>query len=293
MGGVFTDIRQKRREGRHLKKLLICIPLVLLALISVSPVFILLTGTFTGSGELKNALGPVAGGAQGYAVWRLFPTLRNIVELLFDSPEFFRMFWNSMKITGGILAGQLVFGIPAAWGLAHYDFPGRKVIYLSYMVLMMMPFQVTMLSEYLVLEGLGLSDTLSAVILPGIFSTFPPFVMYRFFCGIPGSLLEAARVDGAGELRIFVSIGIPVGSSGILSVMILQFLECQSMIEQPAAFLKTKSLWPLALYLPEIRLEEAGFAFCASFMALLPALLVFLCGQDYLEQGIAAAAIKE
>ncbi len=142
------------------------------------------------------------------------------------------------------------------------------------------------------LEGLGLSDTLSAVILPGIFSTFPPFVMYRFFCGIPGSLLEAARVDGAGELRIFVSIGIPVGSSGILSVMI-QFLECQSMIEQPAAFLKTKSLWPLALYLPEIRLEEAGFAFCASFMALLPALLVFLCGQDYLEQGIAAAAIKE
>ena len=292
-----------------MKKLLICIPLVLLALISVSPVFILLTGTFTGSGELKNALGPVAGGAQwagrmmsmimddqGYVSWKWipdYPTLDNFVELLFLTPEFLKLFWNSMKITGGILAGQLVFGIPAAWGLAHYDFPGRKVIYLSYMVLMMMPFQVTMLSEYLVLEGLGLSDTLSAVILPGIFSTFPPFVMYRFFCGIPGSLLEAARVDGAGELRIFVSIGIPVGSSGILSVMILQFLECQSMIEQPAAFLKTKSLWPLALYLPEIRLEEAGFAFCASFMALLPALLVFLCGQDYLEQGIASSAMKE
>ena len=260
------------------------------------PVLILFFGSLADEIEWAGRMMSMIMDDQGYVSWKWipdYPTLDNFVELLFLTPEFLKLFWNSMKITGGILAGQLVFGIPAAWGLAHYDFPGRKVIYLSYMVLMMMPFQVTMLSEYLVLEGLGLSDTLSAVILPGIFSTFPPFVMYRFFCGIPGSLLEAARVDGAGELRIFVSIGIPVGSSGILSVMILQFLECQSMIEQPAAFLKTKSLWPLALYLPEIRLEEAGFAFCASFMALLPALLVFLCGQDYLEQGIAAAAIKE
>lgn len=279
-----------------MRKILINSLLLLPALLAVSPVLFLVTGTFMGTQEITSYISPVLGDGEGYAVWRLiplFPTLRNVVELLLDSPEFFQMFWNSMKLTFGILMGQLVFGMPAAWGLAKYDFPGKKKIYLCYIVLMMMPFQVTMLSEYLVLDRLDLLDTLSAVILPGVFSTFPPFLMYRFFCGIPEALLEAARVDGAGEWQVFFRLGIPVGSSGIISAMVLEFLECQSMIEQPLTFLKTKSLWPLSLYLPEINMERAGFALCASFVALLPALFVFLYGQEYLEQGIVAAAIKE
>lgn len=279
-----------------MKKILGTGLLVLPALLAVGPVLFLVTGTFMGTQEITSYVSPVLGDGEGYAVWRLiplFPTLRNVVELLLDSPEFFQMFWNSMKITAGILCGQLVFGMPAAWGLAQYDFPGKKKIYLCYIVLMMMPFQVTMLSEYLVLDKLGRMDTLSAVILPGVFSTFPPFLMYRFFCGIPEALLEAARVDGAGELQVFFRLGIPVGSSGIIAALVLEFLESQSMIEQPLTFLKTKSLWPLSLYLPEVGMERAGFALCASFAALLPALFVFLYGQEYLEQGIVAAAIKE
>lgn len=278
------------------KRILICIPLCAAAVFAVSPVLFLLTGTFMGTREIASYIGPVLGEDEGFAVWRLmplYPTLANVVELLLDSPEFFQMFWNTAKITCGVLAGQLLFGTPAAWGLARYTFPGKKKIYMCYILLMMMPFQVTMLSEYLVLDAMGLLDTLWAVILPGAFSTFPPFIMYRFFCGIPESLIEAARVDGAGEIMIFFKIGIPVGSSGIISAMVLQFLECQSMIEQPSVFLKTKRLWPLALYLPEIGLKEAGFALCASFVALIPAICIFLGGQEYLEQGIAATAIKE
>lgn len=105
--------------------------------------------------------------------------------------------------------------------------------------------------------------------------------------------MEAARVDGAGEWQVFVHIGIPLGMSGIYSALILQFLECFGMIEQPIAFLKDKTLWPLALYLPEIEIKDTGFALCASFVALLPALFVFLGGKDYLEQGIVASALKE
>ena len=92
---------------------------------------------------------------------------------------------------------------------------------------------------------------------------------------------------------VFIRIGIPVGSSGIISALVLQFLECQSMVEQPLTFLKTKRLWPLSLYLPEVDLSRSGFALCASFVALIPALFAFLYGQDYLEQGIVASAIKE
>lgn len=269
---------------------------ILLGALAVAPVVFLFTGSLMGTQEIKGCLGAVTGGGEGYASWHLillYPTLRNFVRLCLDSPEFFQMFWNTGKLTGGILFGQLVFGVPAAWGLARYSFPCRRVAYLCYLVLMLMPFQVTMLSEYLVLRQFGLLDTLAAVILPGMFSAFPPFIMCRFFSGIPEALLEAARVDGAGELVIFLRIGVPVGASGILSAMVLQFLECWSMIEQPLTFLDTKSLWPLTLYLPQISMEDAGFALCASFVALLPAVLVFLCGQEYLEQGIASSAIKE
>ena len=278
------------------KKGLLLVPLAVIGILTVCPVAFLFTGSLMGTQEIRECLGAVTGAREGFAFWHwipLYPTLRNLVELGFDSPEFFQMFWNTGKITAGVLAGELLFGVPAAWGLAQYSFPGKRLVWMCYLMLMMMPFQVTMLSEYLILRRLQLLDTLAAVILPGMFSAFPPFLMCRFFEGIPGALLEAARVDGAGELTVFLRIGIPVGRSGILSAMILQFLECQSMVEQPLTFLDTKRLWPLTLYLPQISMDRAGFAFCASFVALLPAMLVFLFGQDYLEQGIVSSAIKE
>ncbi len=269
------------------------LPLAVFAILEVSPLLFLLAGTFMEDQEIVDQIAPVLGSGEGYASWRLipiYPTGRNLVGLLLDSPEFFQMFWNSVKITVGILAGQLIFGMPAAWGLARYSFRAKKVIYMIYIIMMMMPFQVTMLSQYLVLDRLHLLDTGAAVILPGMFSTFSVFIMYRFFCGISESVLEAARIDGAGEWRIFLRIGIPLGASGIISALVLSFLECWNMIEQSMTFLETKSLWPLSLFMPEISSSNAGFSLCASFMALLPALFVFMAGQDYLEQGIAYSA---
>lgn len=266
------------------------------ALLCLAPVLFLVIGSFMGNDEICRHIAPVIGEAKGYADWPLlpmYPTLRHVVELLLDSPEFFHMFWNSIKTTACIMGGQLLFGMPAAWGLARYSFPGRRLVYMLYIVLMMMPFQAVMLSEYLVLDRLSLLDTAGAVILPGIFATFPVFLMYRFFRGVPESILEAARIDGAGEVQLFFRMGIPLGSSGIISAMVLSFLECWNMIEQPMVFLKTRDLWPLSLYLPEINGSNAGFCICASLAALLPAALVFLSGQDYLEAGIVASAVKE
>ncbi|MDO4340719.1 MAG: carbohydrate ABC transporter permease [Eubacteriales bacterium] len=268
----------------------------ILAVIAVFPVFFVVIGSFMGQAELKELLLPVLEGTKGYASWKLlpqYPTLRSYIELLLDTPEFFVMFWNSVKITAGVLLGQLLVGVPAAWGFARFRFPGRKVLFTVYVALMMMPFQVMMLSNYLILDKLALLDTLAGIILPAAFSTFPVFIMYRFFMGIPEALLESARLDGAGELQMFFRIGIPLGSPGIISAMVLGFLEYWNLIEQPMAFLKTKELWPLSLFLPNIQMEKAGLAFAASVAVLLPALLVFLAGQDYLEQGIISTAVKE
>lgn len=150
-----------------------------------------------------------------------------------------------------------------------------------------------LLGNYLVLDDLRLLDSLLGIILPAVFSTFPVFIMYRFFEGIPLALLEAARLDGAGELRLFFMIAIPLGSPGVISAMVLGFLEYWNLIEQPMVFLKTKELWPLSLYLPNIDMDHAGTAFAASMVALIPAVLVFFAGQDYLEQGIVSTAVKE
>lgn len=281
---------------RRISKILIYIGLFALTAVICFPILFAVSGVFMKQWELEEYLAPVLGGTEGMASWPflpLAPTLQPLVELLIDSPQFFVMFWNSLKISLCILAGQTIFGVPSAWALARFQFPGKKMILLLYIVLMLMPFQVLMLPQYLVLNQFALLDTHASVILPAVFSTFPVFIMYRFFCGIPEAILEAARIDGAGDFQIFWRIGVPLGSAGIVSSGILCFLESWNMIEQPMTFLKTKSLWPISLFLPEIGLEEAGVGFAAALMMLIPALLIFLSGQEYLEQGIAAAAVKE
>ena len=135
-------------------------------------------------------------------------------------------------------------------------------------------------------------NTHLAVILPAIFHTFPVFIMYSGFRSIPRDLIDAARIDGAGEFTIFMKIGLLLGRDGVLSALVLGFLEYWNMIEQPYAFLEDKFLWPISLYLPEITWKQAGFAFSASVLMLVPSVFVFIMGQDYLEQGIVYSGLK-
>ncbi|MCI8978586.1 carbohydrate ABC transporter permease [Lachnospiraceae bacterium 54-11] len=275
--------------------------LLLPGILVVLPVVLLVTGSVMDQYELAELLKPIfrekgAGEAFQFITWRLvpdFPSFANYGKLLFLSPQFFVLFWNSVKMVLLILAGQLLIGVPAAWAFAAYQNRFGKLLFTLYVVLMLLPFQVTMLSSYLVLNGFSLLNTHTAVILPAVFSTFPVFLCYGGFRGIPMQLFEAARVDGATEMFIFFKIGLPLGKSGILSALVLGFLEYWNMMEQPMAFLDDKSLWPLSLYLPEITWERAGFAFCASIITLIPAAFVFVLGQDYLEQGIIYSGLKE
>jgi multiple sugar transport system permease protein len=271
--------------------------LFILTLFIWIPVWMLISGSFMGTDEVYKNLGPVLNEGKGMAAWTVFPmypTLRPFVELLLDSPKFFVMFWNSCIQVIPVLLGQLIVAVPAAWGFARFEFKGKRILFTLYIILMVLPFQVTMVSSYLVLYRLGLVETHLAIILPNIFSTFPIFIMVKFFKAAPKALIEAAKLDGAGEFQIFTRIGIPIGSAGILSIVILGYLEYWNAIEQPLTFLvRRKDLWPLPLYLPGITADKAGVAFVASVIMMIPALLLFLYGQKYLEQGIAASGLKE
>ncbi len=281
----------------HLGRKAVWILLIVLALLAVYPVIFLSAGSLMGADELEDCLGAVVSGAEGYASFPAlpkYPTLQHFAEVLLDSPEFFVMFWNSILITFGVLGGQFVAGTMAAWGFARYEFPCKRGIFLLYIVLMLLPFQVLMLSDYLLLNRLRLLDSLWAVILPGMFSTFPVFIMYRFFAEIPDSLIESARLDGAREWQLFWYLALPMGSSGIIAALVLGFLEYWSLVEQPLTFIKDKSKLPLSVFLPDLTMTgKAGFLFAVSVVTFLPAIMVFMGGRDYLEQGIMAGAVKE
>lgn len=276
-----------------------CLRLVFLlcvAFFMLAPIVLLISGSIMSGQELGIYLKPVLEGEKGYIGWKLipdYPTLEHYKKVLFYTPQFFVVFWNSVKLSLAILAGQLVVSVPAAWAFAVYRFKGSRLLFTVYIVLMLMPFQVTMLSQYLVLNRLHMMDTHWAVILPAVFSTFPVFLIYRGFSGMPKELLEAGRIDGATEWYLFGKIGLPLCSGSILSAVVLDFLECWNMIEQPLAFLKDKTLWPLSLYLPQIGIGQAGSSFVISVIMLILPFFVFLLGRDYLEQGIVASALKE
>ncbi len=278
--------------GKALRNIL----LGFLACIIILPIIMVIFASLKSNYELARSLAPILSDTGGMIHWYIFPgypTIQHFRKLLLETPQFFIVFWNSVKIVFFILAGQLVIAMPAAWGFARMKSRAARLLFMLYIILMLMPFQVTMLSSYLVLNKMHIINTHLAVILPAVFSTFPVFLIYRGFTNIPISIIEAAKVDGAGEFRIFIKIGIPMASSGIISAFVLGFLEYWNLVEQPLAFLKEKRLWPLSLYLPEIDLAQAGMAFAASVVTLLPAVFVFIMGQDYLEKGIIASAIKE
>lgn len=287
---VYAEIR-KKSWGRYFNGLVLWI----LACLVCAPVILTVLASLKSNWELTTDLVPVLTGEGKRQPWKLlpfYPTLHHYIKLLFQTPQFFVVFWNSVKIVAVILVGQVLISIPAGWAFACFSFRGKRLLLVLYVILMLMPFQVTMLPSYLVFQRLGILDTQSAVILPAIFSTFPVFILYRGFTAIPKELLEAARIDGAGEYTVFFRIGLPLGIPGILSALVLGFLEYWNLIEQPLAFIRDKTLWPLSIYLPQVDSKQAGNALAASVIALIPAYFVFRLGQDYMEQGIVSTGIK-
>lgn len=284
------------RWVHDLFRMLIGAGLVFLAVVVCAPVILTVVASLKSGWELKTDLVPVLtrnGESVGWNLIPSYPTLIHFQTLLLKTPQFFVVFWNSVKMVFIILAGQVLVAIPAGWAFARFEFRGKNLLLTLYIILMLMPFQVLLLPSYLVIDRLGLMNSQAAVILPAIFSTFPVFIIYRGFMAIPGEVIEAAQVDGAGEFAVFIRIGVPLGMPGILSALVLGFLEYWNMMEQPLSFIQDKTLWPLSLYLPEINPGQAGTALAASVIILIPAAFVFALGQDYMEQGIISSGIKE
>ena len=217
-------------------------------------------------------------------------SLRQYEEILLGSKEFFAWFWNSAGDTAGILALCVPVAALAAYGLSLHRFPGRNALLFLYTLLMLLPFQATVVAQYLTLRSLGLLDTPAAIILPCAFGAFGTFLLTQFMRGLDGEILEAARLDGAGGGRILLHIVCPLCKPAILSLVTLQAISCWSMVDQPVVFLRSEALLPLSQRLSGQTFGGAAFA-AAILYAVVP-MLLYLCCQKALEEGISLTSIQ-
>lgn len=217
-------------------------------------------------------------------------SLGQFEHILLLNKQFFVWFWNSTGYTLVILALNLPISILGAYGLSQFSFPGKKGLSFLYMSLMLLPFQATVVSQYLMLNQMELLDTRAAIILPCAYSAFGAFLLTQFMRGIAPEILEAARLDGTGTWKMLWHIVLPLCRPAVVSVFLLQMISLWSMVDQPLLFLRSETLFPLSLKLGSQTFGTDVFA--AGLIYSIPPVLMYLYCQDAMEQGISLSSIQ-
>lgn len=220
-------------------------------------------------------------------------SLRQYYKIFIEDPTYLQLFCNSAMYTGAILVGQALIIPLTAYALSRFRFHGRDALFFLIMLLMILPFQVTMAPSVMMLRWLGLMDTVWAVILPMCFSPFYIFLLRQFMISIPNELLEAGMVDGVGPVRGFVHVILPVCKPILGAAAALSFADCWNMVEQPMVYLaNSSSLWPLSVMFNKISTEGADVAFAGATLYILPALFIYLYFQEDIVAGIQLSELK-
>ena len=246
--------------------------LSLLSIIALGPMMYTFVNAFCGS--TSYALVPAEWSVQG---WK---------EVLWNRPHYLAKFWNSMGLAAAIVLGQVLISCLAGYGFSKFRFRGKEALFFLVILLMMMPYQVTLVSNYLMLDKLDLVGSKWALILPGVFSPFGVFLLRQVFDTCPNELLEAARLDGAGNLRILFSILVPRCRAGVISLGILSFIDAWNMVEQPIVYLKSGYDYPLSVFLTRMDGQNLGVLCTCGVLAALPVVLLFLYYDQELTEGV-------
>ena len=216
-------------------------------------------------------------------------TLDQYRAVLITNSDYLVKFWNSVWLTVPITLFQLLIAILTSYGFSRYPSKLKGIIFFAYIILMIMPYQVTLVPNYLVAKKFGLLNTRLAIILPAIFSPFSIFLLTKVMRRVPASYVEAAKLDGAGELQILTKIYLPLCRNAVISIGMLVFIDYWNMVEQPLILMSTdeaKALHPLSVFLSQINTGDVGLAFAVGVVYMIPTILMFLYGEDCLVDGI-------
>ena len=283
--------------NRHARFLPTRLALGLLAAILLLPVCVTLVYSFFSPEEIRAYMATRNNFSAGTLMEiRLIPrevSLMQYYRILLTDQSILHGFLNSVLYTAAIIGGQVLVLPPLAYGLSCFRFRGRNLIAFCIVLLMVLPFQVTMVPNVLTLRALGLLNTRWAIILPMIAAPFSAFLLRQYMLSIPGELIEAAQIDSAGPLRCFTRIVFPLSLPVIGTMVALSFAECWNLAEQPLIYLTSRTdLQPLSVTFSTLTNRITGIEFAGAALFILPSLLVYLLFQEDIMAGIQIAGIK-
>lgn len=280
----------KRKMSTYCSLILVGI----IAAILMFPIYTTIVNSIMDSKELTTYTEDAASD-DGFIIPKLMPekiTFKQYSSILLESHKFYASFWKSCKYSFLTAVGQVIVGTMAGFVFSRFIFKGRDTLFFIIIASMMMPFQVTMVPNFIALRMLGILNTDAAIILPGVFSAFGIFLMRQFMVKIPDSLIDAAKVDGADTYVLFFKIVIPICENAIAALIVLCFIDTWNMIEQPLVFLNSLDKMPLSIIIREAMERASETVFAPSVLYMLPAVIVFFIFEESLVEGIEASQIR-
>ena len=219
-------------------------------------------------------------------------TLQPYYDVFLSTSRYLDSFWRSLGLTCTVAVGQLAVSVPAGFCFAKRSFPGKRVLAFLLVALLVLPVQVTLVPNYLMLKNLGLLNTYAALILPALFAPLGTFLLGQSFRSIPNALLDAARLDGCGTIGLLWRIVMPMRKGTMACVAILAFLDAWNMVEQPLAYLRSFQEYPLSVGLAYAAPQGVAVQMVCCLLAALPPLFLFAFFSQDLVDGIVLGEVK-
>lgn len=289
------------------KKLQLYFVFILAAVFAVAfamPIFITFTNSFMSGFEIQNRYDMSIHPANVFYRLDVLPQIHFVRMTifpewvtfsqyinLFQNALFMNGLWNSIFITAPSVIGQVIVAVPAAYAFEMSKNRHKEKLFFVYIVIMLMPLPVVLVPQFVMAGFLGISESVLAIILPAIFSPFGVFLLRQFMKTLPHEYIEAAKLDGAGQVRILASIVMPLLKPAIAALALLVFIDYWNVVDQAIVFITNPSQEPLSVTLTRFR-GNFDIVFAASFFYMLPALLVFLYGQEHLVKGMKMSGLK-
>jgi multiple sugar transport system permease protein len=275
-----------RVVGRRNHRVLLHIGLIVGLILMIGPFVWMALGSFKTTGELRQ-LPPT--------IIPEDPTTANYREL-FDRLDFPRYFFNSTLVAVCVTAGNLLFCSMLGYALAKLEFAGKRVVFVLVLATLMVPSIVTFMPLFVLISNMGLANTHAGLILPFVVGALGVFLMRQFIASLPDELLDAARVDGAGEYTIFFKIVLPLCGPALATLAILTFLGSWNAFLWPLVVASTEDMYtlPVAVALFSIGQQETNVALqmAGAVVVVLPVVVLFFAMQRFITQGIATTGIK-
>lgn len=276
------------RRKQMITKTIVTLLMLMLALIIIYPFILMFTSSYKPLNEIY---------MYPPKLWSENASLDNYRKVLFEqNPPFWRYMLNSTVVTTISVTGTVVTASLGGYAFAKMKFKGRNALFLLYLATMMVPFQALMVPQFLLFKTMGIFNTLWALILPRLFTPLGTFLMRQYFTDIPDEIIEAGRIDGASEFRIFRTLVFPLAKPAMATVIILNFVWRWNDYEAPLIFISDKNLYTLTVGLTNF-IDDAGMAaenmvMAGTVIATIPILFIYILGQRYIIEGITAGSVK-